>query len=232
MPEAPPLRLPGAAPFDADFAAQLHRGLEAQGADYRPRTHHLREDGAPKYINRLILETSPYLLQHAHNPVNWWPWGEAAFAEARRLGRPVLLSVGYSTCHWCHVMERESFEDEEIAEYINSHYVAIKVDREERPDVDSVYMTAVQIMTGRGGWPMTVIMTPDAKPFFGGTYFPARDGDRNMPVGFLSILRRLHELYTQESDRVVATRAIAVPSPGPGQSSRAARRHARPRCAS
>jgi hypothetical protein len=108
-------------------------------------------DDSPKYTNRLILEASPYLLQHAHNPVNWYPWGEEAFALARRLDRPVLLSVGYSTCHWCHVMEEESFEDEEIAAYVNRYYVAIKVDREERPDVDETYMSAVSMMTGSGG---------------------------------------------------------------------------------
>src|SRR5438067_5360715 len=125
-----------------------------------------------KYTNRLILETSPYLLQHAHNPVNWYAWGEEAFARARRENRPIFLSIGYSTCHWCHVMERESFEDEEVAKALNASFVCIKVDREERPDVDSVYMAVTQAMTGSGGWPMTVVMTPDKKPFFAGTYFP------------------------------------------------------------
>ena len=123
--------------------------MRAKGPTYAPRTHHLDAAGRPLFTNRLILETSPYLLQHAHNPVSWWPWGEEAFEDARRTGRPVFLSVGYSTCHWCHVMERESFEDEEIARVLNEHYVAIKVDREERPDVDAVYMTAVQLLTGR-----------------------------------------------------------------------------------
>ena len=205
MDDSPPIRLPGTEPFDPALSAQLRAALDAQGPTYRPRTHHFLGSGTPKYINRLILETSPYLLQHAHNPVSWRPWGEAAFAAATALGRPVLLSVGYSTCHWCHVMERESFEDEEIAEFINSHFVAIKVDREERPDVDNVYMTAVQLMTGRGGWPMTVVMTPDGRPFFGGTYFPARDGDRGMQVGFLTILRRLYEAFKQEPEKVVAS---------------------------
>ena len=125
--------------------------------------------------NRLIDETSPYLLQHAHNPVDWYPWGEEALERARREDMPILLSVGYSACHWCHVMERESFEDAEIAALMNDNFVCIKVDREERPDIDSIYMTAVQTLTGQGGWPMTVFMTPDGKPFYGGTYFPPED---------------------------------------------------------
>ncbi len=116
------------------------------------------------HTNRLAKESSPYLLQHAHNPVDWFPWGDEAFAKALAEDKPVFLSIGYSTCHWCHVMERESFEDLEIARYINENYIAIKVDREERPDVDSIYMSAVQAMTRRGGWPMTVWLTSDAKP--------------------------------------------------------------------
>ena len=125
--------------------------------------------------NRLIDETSPYLLQHAHNPVDWYPWGEEALERAEREDKPILLSVGYSACHWCHVMERESFEDAEIAALMNDNFVCIKVDREERPDIDSIYMTAVQALTGQGGWPMTVFLTPDGKPFYGGTYFPPED---------------------------------------------------------
>src|SRR3954447_26158017 len=135
-------------------------------------------EASHKHTNRLIHETSPYLLQHAHNPVDWRPWGDEAFEEARRLGKPVFLSVGYSTCHWCHVMEEESFEDEAIAAYLNEHYIAIKVDREELPDVDAIYMTAVQRLTGSGGWPMSVWLTPAREPFFAGTYFPPRDGGR------------------------------------------------------
>src|SRR4051812_49653079 len=127
-----------------------------------------------KHTNRLIHETSPSLLQHAQNPVDWRPWGDEAFEEARRLGKPVFLSIGYSTCHWCHVMEQESFEDEEIARFLNEHYIAIKVDREQRPDLDSIYMTAVEVVTGSGGWPMTVWLTPDREPFYAGTYYPAR----------------------------------------------------------
>src|SRR5215217_6355995 len=122
--------------------------------------------------NRLAQETSPYLLQHQDNPVDWYPWGTEALERAREQDRPILLSVGYSACHWCHVMERESFEDEATARIMNEHFVNIKVDREERPDVDSIYMSAVQSMTRHGGWPMTVFMTPDGAPFYGGTYFP------------------------------------------------------------
>src|SRR5947209_10092960 len=123
-------------------------------------------------MNRLGTATSPYLLQHADNPVDWWPWGEEVFAEARRRDVPLLISVGYAACHWCHVMAHESFEDDEVAKLVNEHFVAIKVDREERPDVDAVYMAATQAMTGQGGWPMTVFATPDGQPFFCGTYFP------------------------------------------------------------
>ena len=125
--------------------------------------------------NRLIHETSPYLLQHAHNPVNWYPWGEEAFAKARAEDKPIFLSVGYATCHWCHVMERESFEDPEVAAFLNAHFVPVKVDREELPDVDHVYMSALQAMTGSGGWPMSMFLLPDLRPFYGGTYFPPRD---------------------------------------------------------
>jgi uncharacterized protein YyaL (SSP411 family) len=199
--------VPGITDPDEALMARLQRALEGRGEGYEPRTEHLEPDGSPTYTNRLILEGSPYLLQHAHNPVNWFPWGEEAFERAKATDRPVLLSVGYSTCHWCHVMERESFEDEEIARTINEHFVPIKVDREERPDVDSVYMTAVQLLTRRGGWPMTVVMTPEGQPFFGGTYFPARDGDRGAPRGFLGILRQLSEAYATDREAVVADAA-------------------------
>ena len=123
--------------------------------------------------NRLAGETSPYLLQHAHNPVDWYPWGPEALARAKAEDKPILLSIGYAACHWCHVMERESFEDEATAALMNEHFVCIKVDREERPDLDAIYMDAVQAMTGSGGWPMTAFLTPDGEPFFAGTYFPA-----------------------------------------------------------
>ena len=126
----------------------------------------------PAHTNRLINETSPYLLQHAHNPVDWYPWGEEALEKAKKENKPVLVSIGYSACHWCHVMEKESFENEETASLMNNHFVNIKIDREERPDLDHIYMDAVQTMTGSGGWPLNVFLTPEAKPFFGGTYFP------------------------------------------------------------
>ncbi|MGZ3997790.1 MAG: thioredoxin domain-containing protein, partial [Flavisolibacter sp.] len=124
------------------------------------------------YTNRLSKESSPYLLQHAHNPVDWYPWGEEAFEKARNEDKPVLVSIGYAACHWCHVMERESFENPEVAAIMNEHYVNIKVDREERPDVDHIYMDAVQAITGSGGWPLNVFLTPNRQPFYGGTYFP------------------------------------------------------------
>jgi uncharacterized protein YyaL (SSP411 family) len=192
---------PGLKPHKA-LVKQLRAALSTK-INYKPRTHHFNKDGSPTYVNRLILETSPYLLQHAHNPVNWYPWGNEAFQRAQALDRPVLMSVGYSTCHWCHVMERESFEDVEIARYINQHFIAIKVDREERPDVDDIYMNAVHILHGRGGWPMTVVMTPSRKPFFGGTYFPARDGDRGARKGFLTILKELSSRYLTDKAGVV-----------------------------
>ena len=139
--------------------------------------------------NRLAREKSPYLLQHAHNPVDWFAWGDEAFARARAENKPVFLSIGYSTCHWCHVMERESFEDEKVAAFLNEHFVSIKVDREERPDVDKIYMTFVQATTGSGGWPLNVFLTPERKPFFGGTYFPP--DNRHGRPGFLQLLRQI-----------------------------------------
>ncbi|MFN2427948.1 MAG: thioredoxin domain-containing protein [Candidatus Binatia bacterium] len=199
--------LPGAIAHGPDLVEKLTKKWEARHSDYKPRTKHLREDGSPKYTNRLFLTSSPYLLQHAHNPVNWYPWGDEAFDRASKLGRPVLLSVGYSTCHWCHVMEEESFEDEEIARFLNEHYIAIKVDREERPDVDAIYMSAVQALTGGGGWPMTVWLTPDRKPFYGGTYFPARDGDRGTRVGFLTLLASVGEVYARDPGKALESSA-------------------------
>src|SRR5215475_9946439 len=125
-----------------------------------------------KHTNELIHSTSPYLLQHAHNPVNWLPWGEKAFQLSKDNDKPLLVSIGYAACHWCHVMEHESFEDEATAKLMNEKFINIKVDREERPDIDGIYMQAVQAMTGHGGWPMTVFLTPDGVPYYGGTYFP------------------------------------------------------------
>jgi uncharacterized protein YyaL (SSP411 family) len=202
-----PAHLPGAEPFEAEVASAI-----------------AAKKGDAKYTNRLILERSPYLLQHAHNPVDWRPWGAEALAAAKRLNRPILLSIGYSTCHWCHVMERESFEDVEIATAINRTVIAIKVDREERPDLDRSYMAAVQRLTGSSGWPLTVFLLPDGKPFFGGTYFPPRDGDRGK--GLLSILEELDKAYREDPAALAqyATALIAeldrppprgdVPGPG------------------
>ena len=148
-----------------------------------------------EHTNRLIHETSPYLLQHAHNPVDWYPWSEEAFEKAKKENKPVLLSIGYSACHWCHVMERESFENEKIAALMNELFVNIKVDREERPDLDEIYMNAVQMLTGRGGWPMTMFLTPEGKPFYGGTYFPPEDR-QGMP-GFPRILQGVAQAYRE-----------------------------------
>ena len=144
-------------------------------------------------MNRLGAETSPYLRQHADNPVDWYPWGEEAFAAARADDKPILLSVGYSACHWCHVMAHESFEDPETAKVMNELFVNVKVDREERPDVDTIYMEAVQALTGRGGWPMTVFMTPDGRPFHGGTYYP-RESRGQMP-SFTEIMHRIQDVW-------------------------------------
>ncbi len=154
-----------------------------------------------KHANRLINEKSPYLLQHANNPVDWYPWGDEAFEKAKREDKPIFLSLGYSTCHWCHVMERESFEDEEVANILNKHYVSIKVDREERPDVDTIYMAVCQAMTGHGGWPLTIIMTPERNPFFAGTYFPKSSG-RGMP-GLISILNKVADLWANAREALV-----------------------------
>jgi len=189
---------PGAQAFSDELAARLQ---EAIGRRKEFRTHHLREDGAPRWTNRLALESSPYLLQHAHNPVDWRPWGDEAFAEARALNRPVFLSIGYATCHWCHVMEEESFEAEDIARMLNERFIPVKVDREERPDVDAIYMQAVQMLTQQGGWPMSVFLTPDRKPFFAGTYFPARDGQRGARVGFATLLLDLDRVWQEERSR-------------------------------
>jgi uncharacterized protein len=161
-----------------------------------------------KHTNRLAKETSPYLLQHAHNPVDWFPWGTEALEKAKREGKLIFLSIGYSSCHWCHVMERESFEDAEIARFMNEHFVCIKVDREERPDIDAIYMTALQVYnqlagTGRGGgWPLSMFLTPQTEPFVGGTYFPARDGDRPGVTGFLSLAKKVQEFWSQQPDKI------------------------------
>ena len=161
----------------------------------------------PKRTNRLINETSPYLLQHAHNPVDWYPWGEEALERAKHEDKPILLSIGYAACHWCHVMEHESFENEQIAETMNEHFINIKVDREERPDLDEIYMNAVQMLTGAGGWPMTMFLTPDLKPFYGGTYFPpdnryGRPGFPRVLLGVAEAYRERREQVTNQADQI------------------------------
>lgn len=168
----------------------------------------LPKNGGDNY-NRLVFEQSPYLLQHAANPVDWYPWGEEAFAKAKAEDKPVFLSVGYSTCHWCHVMEHESFEDEAVADLMNKYFICIKVDREERPDIDKIYMDATQAMTKHGGWPMTVIMTPDKKPYFTGTYFP-KDSRHGRP-GMMQLVPDLARAWTEDRDKVeeVANRVEA-----------------------
>ncbi|HEX5105423.1 MAG TPA: thioredoxin domain-containing protein [Pirellulaceae bacterium] len=190
-----------APPLLAFFAAIVSGPLSAEEpAKSKP---------SPQHTNRLAKETSPYLLQHAHNPVDWYPWGEEALAKAKKENKLIFLSVGYSSCHWCHVMERESFLDKEIAQFLNEHYVCVKVDREERPDIDGIYMTALhvyqQLAGGRrgGGWPMSMFLTPEAEPVFGGTYFPARDGDRyEGSTGFLTIVKTIQDLWAKSPERI------------------------------
>jgi uncharacterized protein YyaL (SSP411 family) len=164
-----------------------------------------KSGSTPAHTNRLAREKSPYLLQHAHNPVDWHPWNSDAFERARAENKPIFLSIGYSTCHWCHVMERESFEDEKVGAFLREHFISIKVDREERPDVDKIYMTFVQATTGSGGWPMSVFLTPDLKPFFGGTYFPP-DNRYGRP-GFLSLLQHIHQLWETRRTDVIDSAA-------------------------
>jgi len=200
---------PGATPFSAELTARLAAAVAARQEP--PRTRHLLAPSCAKYTNRLALEQSPYLLQHAHNPVDWRPWGDEAFAEAAARDVPVFLSIGYATCHWCHVMEEESFEDEEIARALNEQYVCIKIDREERPDVDAVYMQAVQLLTGQGGWPMTVFLDHERRPFFAGTYFPPRDGMRGGRHGVLTLAGELARIFREERPRAhEASRDLAA----------------------
>ena len=182
--------------YTPQLRQQLEAGLQVLGPGYQPRTEHLSDNGRPLFTNRLILEDSPYLRQHAHNPVDWQPWGPEAFEMARREGKPVFLSIGYSTCHWCHVMERESFESIEVAEYLNEHFISIKVDRERRPDVDEIYMTGVQVITGRGGWPMSSFLTAGGKTFFGGTYYPQAQ--------FLTLLKRAVQAWNEDREGIYA----------------------------
>ena len=160
--------------------------------------------------NRLAREQSPYLLQHKNNPVDWFPWSDEAFEKARREDKPIFLSIGYSTCHWCHVMEHESFEDEEVANLMNETFVSIKVDREERPDIDSVYMTACQMMTGHGGWPLTVIMTPEKQPFHVATYVPK--SSRFGRIGMLDLVPRIRDIWENRRPEVEQTAAKVTQS--------------------
>src|SRR5688572_24706494 len=190
------------------------------GAD-DPSNFPRRRPRGPEHLpNRLALEPSPYLLQHQDNPVDWYPWGEEAFARARREDKPIFLSIGYSTCHWCHVMEHESFENVEVATLLNREFISIKVDREERPDVDRVYMTFVQATTGGGGWPMSVWLTPSLEPFYGGTYFPPTS--RWGRPGFVDVLRELARVWREERSKVtesastILSRLRALRSSGAG----------------
>src|SRR5687768_16854649 len=168
--------------------------------------------GKDDMANRLADETSPYLLQHKDNPVDWYPWGEEALGRAREEDKPILLSVGYSACHWCHVMERESFEDEETARVLNEHFVPVKVDREERPDLDAIYMDAVQAMTGQGGWPMTVFLAPDGTPLYAGTYFP-KEARQGLPA-FTAVLEAVASAWRDQRERAVAQGRRVVESIG------------------
>ncbi len=171
------------------------RDLEvAKAGRYEKRTEHINEDGTAVFINRLIREDSPYLLQHAHNPVNWYPWGSEAFVIAQQEHKPIFLSVGYSTCHWCHVMEVESFDNVEIAKVLNEHFISIKMDREQYPDIDEAYMMGVQIMSGHGGWPMSNFLLSDGRPFFGATYFP--------PPTFMKLLQQIVEAWNEKFDEL------------------------------
>jgi uncharacterized protein len=174
---------------------QLSSAFQSKGENYQARTRYLDKSKQPLYTNRLILEDSPYLLQHAHNPVDWFPWGNEAFAKARQENKAVFLSIGYSTCHWCHVMEEESFDNEEIAKHMNEFFVCIKVDRELHSDVDTYYMTAVMMMQGHGGWPMSSFLTPERKPFFGGTYY--------QPAQFIALMNRVYDVWQNQSSEIL-----------------------------
>ena len=182
--------LPGADEIPSSVRGEIQEVWSQMGPDHDIRSKHRQPDGSPVFANRLLLETSPYLVQHAHNPVNWFPWGDEAFAEARRRDVPVLLSVGYSSCHWCHVIEEESYDDLDMAQLINRNFVAVKVDREANPEVDEIHLLALQIMGGSGGWPLHVFLTPDRNPFLGMTYLP--------PDEFELILNRVQEVWEQD----------------------------------
>ncbi|MYA35180.1 MAG: thioredoxin domain-containing protein [Gammaproteobacteria bacterium] len=179
---------------NSDLEQRLRAAEAAKEGRYDKRTEHLDETGRAIFINRLILEDSPYLLQHAHNPVNWYAWGELPFEVAKAENKPVFLSIGYSTCHWCHVMEVESFDNVEVAKVLNRHFISVKMDREQYPDVDEVYMTGVQCLSGHGGWPMSNFLLADGRPFFGATYFP--------PGQFIALLEQVHGVFTDRYDEI------------------------------
>src|SRR5512145_467548 len=193
-------------PVSTSFLKRSVRLMNRNPSGYN--TKFLRRPAFSMHTNRLITEKSPYLLQHAHNPVDWYAWGDEAFARARNEDKPIFLSIGYSTCHWCHVMEHESFESQEIAAVLNREFVSIKVDREERPDVDRVYMTFVQATTGSGGWPMSVWLTPTLQPFYGGTYYPPHS-QWGRP-GFVEILQEIARVWREEREKVARSAATVV----------------------
>ncbi|MDT8345725.1 MAG: thioredoxin domain-containing protein [Thermohalobaculum sp.] len=207
MAETPP-----SAARDPALDARLAAAWQARGPDYRPRTHLLDGQGRARFVNRLILEASPYLIQHAHNPVDWHAWSPETLAEARARDLPIFLSVGYATCHWCHVMEDESFDNLEVAAVLNRHFVPVKLDREERPDLDQIYITATQLQQGHAGWPNSLFLMPDGRPFHTGTYFPRPQ--------FLGVLRAVAEAWAGDRraqvERVAAQLAEAVNRQGPG----------------
>ncbi len=189
------------------FASSVALLIPAADAQHDDQKQH-------QHTNALANESSPYLLLHAHNPVDWYPWNDQTLAKAKAESKPIFLSVGYSSCHWCHVMERESFLDEEIAKFLNENFICIKVDREERPDVDEIYMESLNVFnqmmrTGRGGgWPLSMFLTPDTRPFFGGTYFPARDGDREGSPGFLGVIKKLDNAWKTNQDGIQASAKV------------------------
>ncbi len=203
----PAIQLPGAAPFDAAFQSQLREAWKKSPV--------YKSDSSPKFINRLIFASSPYLQQHSLNPVNWYPWGDEAFAAAKRDNKPVFLSIGYATCHWCHVMEEESFKNPQIARLLNEGFISIKVDREERPDIDALYIAAVEKLTGGGGWPLNVFLDPERQPFYGGTYFPP--SDRGGRPGLPKVLQQISETWKSGPDtaRSAAVSLLKTLAPQP-----------------
>jgi uncharacterized protein YyaL (SSP411 family) len=198
-PGVPVIQLPGAPAFDPALQDRLRAAASAAAGHTQGRSTRFTADRSPAYINRLVFESSPYLQQHAYNPVNWYPWGEEAFTAAQREKRPIFLSIGYSTCHWCHVMEHQCFESAAIAQLLNERFIAIKVDREERPDIDALYVEAVSRLTGSAGWPLSVFLTPARQPFYGGTYFP--------PDQFRKVLTTLADAWKTKHDDVLGAGA-------------------------